>query len=74
MATTTLVEDYLNGHDGDAEGYITRLQTQRIGQAFMNSLSKEDYERLTGTLYDPFYSEGQDATYVAMAWLLDNLE
>jgi hypothetical protein len=31
---------------------------QRDGQAFMNCLPREDYLKLTGSLVDPFYRDG----------------
>lgn len=44
---------------------------QRLGQAFMNALPISDYQRLTGTDADPFYSEDPNAIAIALDYLQD---
>jgi hypothetical protein len=43
--------------------FVERVRTgQRAGQAFMNTLAVFDangYNRLTGTLHDPFHQDGR---------------
>lgn len=74
---TTLAEDYLDGYNGSSEDYRRMLSKgQRIGQAFVNALCEYDYNRLTGTLYDPFYADGspfevQTKVYEAIEFLMD---
>lgn len=47
----------------DGEGRVTLFQRyteagQRDGQAFMNCLPIEDYHKLSGSIRDPFYLDG----------------
>lgn len=42
----------------------------RMGQAFMNALPVEDYQRLTGTDVDPFYSEDPNCIATALDFLM----
>lgn len=50
------VYDFLNADD--TMTFNRRISKgQRVGQAFMNVLSSDDYDRLTGTPADPFHSE-----------------
>lgn len=70
---TTLAEDYLIGRGGSIQDFHDALyRGQRLGQAFMNSLSQKDYVRLTGSIYDCFYKTKQEDIYKSIEWLLDN--
>jgi hypothetical protein len=70
---TTLAEDYLKERDGNVRVFYDAMTDgQRLGQAFMNALSKKDYQRLTGTIFDCFYKTKQEDIYTAIEWLLDN--
>lgn len=70
---TTLAEDYLSGMGGSPSEYRWRLSNgERLGQAFFNSLSGTDQDRITGTIVDPFHKSDQDSLVRAMEWLLDN--
>lgn len=42
----------------------------RKGQAFMGCLTEEDYNRLTGTLIDPFHSDNERDILIALDYLL----
>lgn len=58
---------WLDMHGGDREGFIDRMSHgQRLGQAFFNSLSKQDQQRCTGTSFDPFYCDEPFGVHVAM--------
>lgn len=68
----TLAENYLDGRGGDRQGYLSRLAAgERIGQAFFNSLSPVDQERLRGTIHDPFHFSHGPKVYLAIQFLLD---
>lgn len=68
---TTLAEDYLDGNEGSSRTYRDKLtQGERIGQAFVNSLSRKDYGRLTGSIWDPFYKNDNESIHVAIDKLL----
>lgn len=69
---TTLAEDYLKDRGGNTRAFYDALtEGQRLGQAFMNSLSQKDYLRLTGSIYDCFYKTKQEDIYTTIEWLLD---
>lgn len=40
--------------------WVASEGNDRMGQAFMNSLTMTDYERITETLYDPFYGGAKE--------------
>lgn len=42
---------------------------QRLGQAFMNVLYDTEYNTLTGSLFDPFYSDDADKVLAAIDFL-----
>lgn len=69
---TTLAEVYLHGRGGSSAEYVARLNSgQRIGQAFFNSLSQKDQERLRGTIHDPFHFVHGPKLIKTIEWLLD---
>lgn len=70
-----LAEWYLQESGGDdVAAFRNRLETQRFGQAFLNSLNQRDQERLTGHAYDPFYSNNPQSVYIAIGYLVDSAE
>lgn len=48
--------------------FLEKLKTQRMGQAFFNSLTEYDSRRIQQTLYDPFYG-GRKETMAAIEFL-----
>jgi hypothetical protein len=60
------------GEDGFRLFLFARKHGQRIGQAWMNSLTSDDYRKLTGTLYDPFYRDDWQSLILALQFLLEN--
>lgn len=44
----------------------------RIGQAFFNSLTNTDRERIRGTARDPFYRADSVSVHRAIEWLIDH--
>lgn len=64
------VLDYLGKDKGL---FWTRVGNgQRIGQAFMNTLTPRDYERLSGSLSDCFYSDETYRVILALEYLIEN--
>lgn len=49
---------------------IRRSRGDRLGQAFMNSLSEEDFSRLEGTLLDVFHTDDERKVFSALDYLL----
>jgi hypothetical protein len=49
--------------------FIVRSATQRIGQAFFNSIPVDYQRRLRGTSHDPFYSSSWMEIYDAVEFL-----
>jgi hypothetical protein len=53
-----MARTYLDGHYGSTEYFDLYQPTQRIGQAFFNSLSIRDQEAVRGRpKLDPFYDD-----------------
>ena len=74
MSGTTLSEWYLRESGGDEHGFRERLGLgQRIGQAFFNSLTREDQRKLINTRWDPFHVEGSLASMHATHAAIDFL-
>ncbi len=75
---TPLVQDYLEQFPDSEMKYQNawisfwyRLRTQRMGQAFMNSLPRLQYETLSESTVDPYYSSNQKAVDIAIEYLMD---
>ncbi len=62
------VLDYLG--DQRRMFWVRYSAPQRLGQAFMNSLSPRDYHVLSGSLFDPFYRDDKDSVIRALEYLL----
>jgi hypothetical protein len=54
-----------------ADKFYEQVYYQRIGQAFMNALPKEYYDKLTGTECDPFHTDNYHGIYTALDYLTD---
>lgn len=70
MTVKTFTEQYLIENKGSVELYRRYVdEGDRLGQAFMLSLSDSDYNKLAGSLYDPFYKDSQKAIDDAIEFL-----
>lgn len=70
--TVSLASCYLDERGGSSIDFRQNLAShQRLGQAFFNSLSPKDAERLRGSLHDPFYLATPEGTIKAIEFLLD---
>ena len=82
MASTSIANDF-DDTQKQCEEWLGRIaffimldnihtRGQRIGQAFMNSLTADEYNKLTGSLNDPFYRDDWDSIQRAIDYLLEN--
>lgn len=58
---------------GSSRAFFTDLlKYQRLGQAWFNSLDKDDREKLRGSFYDPYYAHDWASVIRALRFLLEN--